>query len=92
MKGTSINFEIPSVGTLISKGNLVAVRFNEQLQRDTRTVLSQSVDERKQKGVMNLTSENLKKLANFSQMSFKLENKSNDFFDIDEKTRSYLQS
>lgn len=75
-----MNFEIPSVGTIISKGSLIAVRFNEQLQRDTRTVLSQSVDERKQRGVMNLTSDNLKKLSNFSDLSFKLENKSNEFF------------
>lgn len=41
---------------------------------------------------MNLTSENLKRLSNFSQLSVRLENKSNDFFDIDEKARTFLQS
>ncbi len=87
-----MNFEIPSVGTLISKANLVAVRFNEQLHRDTRTILSQSVDQRKQRGVMSLTSDNLKKLSSFSELSAKLSNKSNDFFEIDETARNYLES
>jgi hypothetical protein len=32
---------------------------------------------------MNLTSDNLQKLSNFSEMSLKLENKSNEFFEID---------
>ena len=60
------------MGQLISKNNLVAVKFNEFLHRDTRTVLSKSLDERKKKGNMNLTIDNLKKFALFTDMQSRL--------------------
>ena len=39
---------------------------------------------------MNLTSDNLKKLSNFSQLSSKLEHKTNEFFEIDQSAQKYL--
>ena len=39
---------------------------------------------------MNLTSDNLKRLSNCSNMSYSLKNKSRDFFDIDDSTKKYL--
>lgn len=60
--------------------------------RDTRTVLARSVDDRKSRGNMSLTSDNLKRLNNVSDMSYRLGNKSQDFFEIDPKTRQYLSS
>jgi hypothetical protein len=54
---------------------LVAVKFNEYIQRDTRSILAKSVDERKLKGNMSLTSDNLKKFSNLSEMSQKLAGK-----------------
>jgi hypothetical protein len=51
---------------------MVAVRFNEYIQRDTRNILSKSVDERKMKGNMSLTSDNLKRLANITHLSQRL--------------------
>jgi hypothetical protein len=46
----SCSIEIPSIGTLFVRNNLAAVKFNEFIQRDTRNVLSQSLDQRKQRG------------------------------------------
>jgi len=40
--------------------------------------------------MMNLTSDNLKRLTNYSNMSYKLANKSTDFFEIDESAQKYL--
>ena len=57
---------MPHIGQLICRNNLVAVKFNEYLHRDTRTVLSKSLDERMKKGNMNLTTDNLKKFARLS--------------------------
>ena len=66
MNGKILNIEIPNVGQLISRGGLVAVKFNEYLYRDTRTILSKCVDERKTKGNMSLTADNLKKFAHLA--------------------------
>ena len=71
---------------------MVGVKFNDYVVRDTRTVLAKSVDDRKVRGNMSLTSDNLKRLTNVSEMSYKLGNKTQDFFDIDPKTRQYLSS
>lgn len=60
------------MGQFISKNGLVAVKFNEYLHRDTRTILSKSVDERKIKGNMSLTADNLKKFAHLSEMNQRL--------------------
>jgi len=46
----SCSIDIPSIGTLFARNNLVAVKFNEFITRDTRNVLSQSLDQRRQKG------------------------------------------
>ena len=40
---------------------------------------------------MSLTSDNLKRLSNISQMSHKLAGKTQDFFEIDDHTRNYLE-
>lgn len=66
LSGKSVNIEIPNVGQFISRNGLVAVKFNEYLHRDTRTILSKSVDQRKIKGNMNLTADNLKKFAHLA--------------------------
>jgi hypothetical protein len=70
----------------------VGVKFNEYVMRDTRSVLAKSVDERKMRGTMSLTSDNLKRLSNISDMNYKLGGKGQEFFDIDESTRKYLSS
>ena len=43
--------------------------------RDTRNVLARSVDERKIRGNMSLTSANLKRLNNVTDMSYRLSGK-----------------
>ena len=43
--------------------------------RDTRNVLARSVDERKMRGNMSLTTDNLKRLNNETNMSYRLGNK-----------------
>ena len=40
---------------------------------------------------MNLTSDNLQNLSNFSEMSMRLENKPNEFFEIDESAKGFLR-
>ena len=60
---------------LVCRNHLVAVKFNEYIQRDTRNILAKSVDERKLKGNMSLTADNLKKFSNLSEMSQKLAGK-----------------
>jgi len=55
-------------------------------------VLAQSVDERKLRGNMSLTADNLKKFSNLADMSSKLAGKTQDFFEIDENARRYLQT
>lgn len=92
LAGQNLNIEIPNVGQLISRNSLVAVKFNEYLHRDTRTILSKSVDERKTRGNMSLTADNLKKFARLSEMSQKLSNAPDEILDIDEKTKSFLQT
>lgn len=83
--------ELPNVGQFICRNNLVAVKFNEYLNRDTRNILSKSVDERKLKGDMSLTTDNLKKFSNFSVMSQRLANKTTDFLEIDDNAKKFLQ-
>ena len=68
------------------------MKFNEYLHRDTRTVLSKSLDDRVKKGNMQLTSDNLKKFARLSEMNNRLANSSQDFLEIDENTKSFLQT
>lgn len=92
LNGQSINLQIPNVGQFICKNNLVAVKFNEYLSRDTRNIFSKSVDERKIRGNMSLTTDNLKKFAHLSDMNQKLSNAPQEFLQIDEKTREYLKS
>lgn len=92
LAGQNVNLEIPNVGQLISRNNLVAVKFNDFLHRDTRTILSKSVDERKQRGNMSLTSDNLKKFARLNEMNQKLSQAPDEFLDIDEKTKSFLRT
>lgn len=70
----------------------MAVKFNEYLHRDTRTILSKSLDERAKKGNMKLTSDNLKKFAHFSEMKEKLGGKGQEFFDMDESTKNFLRT
>ena len=41
---------------------------------------------------MSLTSDNLKRLNNVSDMNYRLGNKSQEFFDIDPKARQYLST
>jgi hypothetical protein len=79
IKGENISLEIPNLGQLICRNRLVAIKFNEYLLRDTRNVLAKSVDERKMRGNMSLTSDNLKKFSNLSEMSQQLGNKSQHF-------------
>jgi len=79
LSGSSVNLEIPNVGSLISRNSLVAVKFNEYLHRDTRNVLSKSVDERIKKGEMKLTTDNLKKFAYLSEMNRKLADAPEEF-------------
>jgi hypothetical protein len=55
--------DIPSVGTFMVRNRLCAVKFNEFLQRDTRNILSQSLDARKTRANFSLTKDNLKKFA-----------------------------
>lgn len=74
-QGQNISLEIPNLGQLICRNHLVAVKFNEYLMRDTRNVLARSVDERKVRGNMSLTTDNLKKFANMAEMSSKLAGK-----------------
>jgi hypothetical protein len=67
--------EIPNLGQLVCRNHLVALKFNDYLMKDTRNVLARSVDERKMRGNMSLTTDNLKKFANMTDLSFKLGNK-----------------
>lgn len=60
--------------------------------RDTRNVLARSVDERKVRGNMSLTTDNLKKFANMAELTSKLAGKTQEFFNIDDRTREYLSS
>ena len=92
LAGQNLNIEIPNVGQLISRNSLIAVKFNEYLHRDTRTILSKSVDERKIKGNMSLTTDNLKKFARLTEMNQKLSNAPDHMLEIDDKTRSFLQT
>lgn len=92
MQGENISLELPNLGQLICKNKLVAVKFNEYILRDTRHVLTKSVDERKMRGNMSLTTDNLKKFANIANMSQKLAEKTSQFFEIDDKTKKYLSS
>lgn len=62
------------------------------MQRDTRNVLARSVDERKLRGNMSLTSDNLKRLNNVSDMNYKLSGKNEDFFNIDDKAKQFLST
>jgi hypothetical protein len=70
---------------------MVAVKFNEFIQRDTRNVLSQSLEQRKQKGEMQLTSDNLKKFAILAETSSRLAQKPLDFLKIDEGTKDFIK-
>lgn len=90
--GESVSLEIPNLGQLVSRNGLVAVRFNEYIQRDTRNVLAKSVDERKMRGNMSLTSDNLRKFSNLAQLTNKLSGKTQEFFEIDDNAKRYLQS
>lgn len=92
MAGTNIAIEIPNVGQLICRNNLVAVKFNEYLQRDTRTILSKSLDERKKRGNNNLTVDNLKKFSIFSEMNQRFSNGSDDVLEIDEQAKDFLRT
>ena len=67
--------ELPNLGQLICRNHLVGVKFNEYVMRDTRNVLARSVDERKMRGNMSLTTANLKRLNNVSDMSYRLTGK-----------------
>jgi len=67
--------ELPNIGQLVCRNRLVAVKFNEYLLRDTRNVLAKSVDQRKLKGNMSLTSDNLKKFSQLSDLNAKLSGK-----------------
>lgn len=60
--------------------------------RDTRNVLAKSVDERRMRGNMSLTSDNLRRFANAAEMSQKLSGKSQQFFEIDNRAKQYLSS
>ena len=79
LSGQNLNFEITNVGTLLSRNNLVAVKFTEFLNRDTRTILSKSVNDRVKKSDMKLTKDNLKKFAYLSEMNHKLIDKNDTF-------------
>jgi hypothetical protein len=80
IQGENLTIEIPSLGQFIARNQLVAVKFNEYLQRDTRNVLARSVDDRKMRGNMSLTADNLKKFGNLVEMNSKLAGKTQDFF------------
>ena len=54
--------------------------------------MSKSLDERMKKGNMKLTSDNLKKFARLSEMNSKLANSSEEFLDIDDNTKNFLQT
>ena len=57
------------------RNHLVGVKFNDYIMKDTRNVLARSVDERKMRGNMSLTTDNLKRLNNETNMSYRLGNK-----------------
>lgn len=80
IRGDNVSLELPSLGTLVCRNRLVAVKFNEFLLRDTRNVLAKSVDERKLRGNMSLTFDNLKKFGQISDLSHKLAGKTQEFF------------
>ncbi len=69
----------------------MAVKFNEFIQRDTRNVLSQSLDNRRQRADMQLTSDNLKKFAILAETSSKLAQRPLDFLKIDQGAKDYLK-
>lgn len=87
-----MGLELPSLGQLICRNNLVAVKFNEFVLRDTRNVVAKSVEQRKLKGNMSLTNDNLKRMNNISDMGHKFATKGQEFFDIDPKARQYLST
>lgn len=87
----SCSIDIPSIGTFFARNNLVAVKFNEFIQRDTRNVLSQSLDQRRHKGDTQLTNDNLKKFAILAETSSRLGQKPLDFLRIDEGTKDFIK-
>ena len=84
--------EIPSIGTFLVRNGIAAVKFNEFIQRDTRNVLSQSIEERKTRGNFSLTKDNLKKFAILNETHQYLSGKPLDFLKIDEKAKTFLKS
>lgn len=46
----SLDVEVPNVGVLRLRNNIIAVAFNDLMVRDTRAIVSQSIDMRKRKG------------------------------------------
>jgi hypothetical protein len=87
----SFDMEIPNVGTLRLRKNIVACSFNEFLMRDTRSVLTESIDARQRKGHMLLTHDNLQRLSHLTDMR-RTAGYNPSILDLDENAKRYLSS
>ena len=64
--------EIPGVGCLHVKGGIAAVKFQAQFIQNTKGIAKRPLSERKQKGEMKLTSQNLEILNYQNQIKSQL--------------------
>ncbi|EGR32802.1 hypothetical protein IMG5_070330 [Ichthyophthirius multifiliis] len=90
---SSVDMEIPNVGFFRVRNNIVAVQFNEFLSKDAKQISNQyqQLTQKKLKGEMSLTRENLKRFLDLKSMEENLQNQPDDILEIDEKTQNFIK-
>lgn len=62
-RGENNEMEIPNIGVFYVRNKIAAVRFNDYLIHETKLVSKKSIVEKKERGEMTLTRENLSRFC-----------------------------